>query len=125
MYRTVDNLTKKYSEKEVEKSRNVLGSMEKAKEVLRRLADYTGMKLFEKYSNILPHLILNIIRGNMLISMMLPLHLCLVKYYDVTRYPEGEVPKEEYEAISNVIGVLENTHDIVKKLVSSNMWLNS
>ena len=46
------------------------------------------------------------IKGNIVIYMSLPLHYCLCRYYEVSRYPEGEIPDQEFEVIPQVLEVL-------------------
>ena len=63
------------------------------------------------------NLLRNLIVGNIVIYMMLPLHFCLLKYYNATRYGGGTVPKEEFENIPNAINTLGRIHEITRTLV--------
>ena len=46
---------------------------------------------------------------------MLPLHLCLYKYYNSFRYPEGKIPEGDYEAIPGAIELLKEVHKTVER----------
>jgi len=48
---------------------------------------------------------------------MFTLHLCLYKYYNISRYPEGEIPEEEYEAIPGAIELLKEVHKTVERMI--------
>ncbi len=63
-------------------------------------------------------LLRKLVIGNTVIYAMLPLHFCLLKYYHATRYGEGTVPKEEFEAIPNTIKTLGRIHEITRTLIS-------
>ena len=45
---------------------------------------------------------------------VLPLHLCLYKYYDISRYPGGKIPGEEYKIIPETIELLKEVHKTVE-----------
>jgi len=57
------------------------------------------------------------IKGNIVIYMALPLHYCLCRYYEVSRYPEGEISDQEFEIIPQVLEVLRQLHEIIKDVV--------
>ena len=48
---------------------------------------------------------------------LLLLHLCLYKYYNISRYPEGEIPEEEYEAIPEALELLKEVHKTVECII--------
>lgn len=112
-----------YVEKLAEKAYN---------QVVSEYRELLGQKIGEVLeavglSNILPKSILeekiedflrNLVIGNIVIYMMLPLHFCLLKYYPATRYGEGTVPKEEFKTIPNTIKTLDHIHEITKTLTS-------
>lgn len=73
----------------------------------------------ENFKNFLiKDLLRSLIVGNIVIVMTLPLHFCLFKYYNATRYGEGTVPKEEFENIPNAINTLRHIHRITTTLIS-------
>jgi len=122
-YDFVSKTIKRYFREEMLKNKTMIEDLEKAKRALNQLAEYTEIGLFEKYAKNIDSFLYNIVRGNMLVYMILPLHYCLVKYYEATRYPDKRVSEEilekEYNEIPNAIKTLEEVHDIVKKLVFS------
>ncbi|MEL9908249.1 MAG: hypothetical protein QXJ03_02950 [Desulfurococcus sp.] len=69
-------------------------------------------------NSLIKDLLKSLIVGNIVIVMTLPLHFCLFKYYNATRYGEGTVPKEEFENIPNVIDTLRHIHRITITLIS-------
>jgi len=48
---------------------------------------------------------------------LIPLHLCLYKYYNISRYPEGKIPEEEYKAIPEAIELLKEVHKTVERAI--------
>ena len=59
----------------------------------------------------------NLFYGVILPILIVPLHLFLSKYYNVSRYPEGNIPEEEYETIPDVIEILKEVHKYVEDII--------
>lgn len=121
-YEIVLGAIEEYFEKEMMKNKAIVEDMEKAKKAFRRLAEYTNISLFEKYGENIDEFLHTIIQENMVVYMILPMHFCLVKYYEASRYPDQEITEDvlekEYEVIPEAIKILEEVHGIVKELVS-------
>lgn len=121
-YEFVSETVERYFREEVMKNKTLIEDLEKARRALKQLAEYTEIDLFEKYGENIDTFTYSVVRGNILVYMILPLHYCLVKYYEATRYPDKEIPEEvlekEYSEIPDAITVLEEVHSIVKELAS-------
>lgn len=113
-YRSVDDVLTKYIE-EIKKKLELPSTMDQAKKLLIEIADYLGIKFLKDMKVDAP--ISNYIRGNMLVFMVLPLHSCLAKYHDLARYPEDNIPEEEFNAIPEVLTLVKEVHNTVKSLV--------
>ncbi len=110
----VEELAEKAYNQVVSEYRELLG--QKIGEVLEAvgLSDILPRDFLEET---IENLLRKLIIGNTVISATLPLHFCLLKYYHATRYGEGTVPKEEFEAIPNTIKTLGHIHDITRTLI--------
>jgi len=60
---------------------------------------------------------IDFLRGIMLLTPLLTLHFCLYRYYESSRYPEGSIPVDEYQAIPEAIELLEEAHRLVEHLI--------
>jgi len=57
---------------------------------------------------------------NIVSPIFLPLlHICLNKYYSISRYPEGKIPEEEYKAVPETIELLKKVHKSVEDLIQA------
>lgn len=74
---------------------------------------------FKEYLNeeVFMNIINMIVPYSMYIFLILPLHFCLLKYYEVSRYPEGVIPEEDLENTKDAIPVLEEVISFVKEII--------
>ncbi len=110
----VEELAEKAYTQVTTEYRGLLG--QKIGEVLEAvgLSDILPRDLLEET---IEYLLRKFVIGNIVIYTTLPLHFCLLKYYNATRYGEGTVPKEEFEAIPNTIKTLNRLHELTRTLI--------
>jgi len=114
LFRFVNEHLTKYIDEKM-RDPEILTVIEYAKKLLSEVsevANQLGIKL--PFKEVKLDELLNYIRGNMVILMALPLHSCLVKYYEPSRFPEKDIPEEEFKAIPDALSTIKEIYNIVK-----------
>lgn len=98
-------------------------SIEKITRWIYELSNTYGISELKKFAEEMDQFVYGITKGVLTPYMMLPLHHCLLRYYNPSRYPEGEIPEEEFASLPRVIEVLKELHKIVSDLVSRHPYI--
>jgi len=117
LFRLINEHLAKYINEKI-RDPETLSAIEYAKKLLSEMsevANLLGIKL--PFKEVKLDELLNYIRGNMVILMALPLHSCLVKYYEPSRFPEKDIPEEEFKAIPDALSTIKEIYNIVKYVI--------
>jgi len=113
--KSIDKIVKSILEKTLEGSPEAVQAFEKAEISLRDITSQIGLPTLGKSD--LKTFIVNLLRGIVLVTSILPLHFCLLKYHEVSRYSKGGIPAEEHQAVPEAIELLKEVYGVVEHLI--------